>query len=234
LTIFVEGKGDVGAVPQLAKRLIQMYGGFDALYLDAEPFRVGNLGALVKDDCRNWKRWLGAASRKVPFAGVLLVLDGDTDNDRVPPGWASYSKRFGHDFCAYRVGAQLASAARDVGAGAGFSVATVFAMKEFESWIISGIEGIRGVALASDRGKVDLTVSYPVGKEVENTRGAKELLVKQVPEYKPSLDQAILAANLDLYRAIERSRSCRRLSDALLMLISATRKNSPVLSPVID
>jgi hypothetical protein len=232
LTIFVEGEGDVGAVPQLVKRLIHQRSGFDALHLEAEPFKVRSLGALVKNDCADWKRWLGAAAKKRPFAGVLLVLDGDVDN--VPPKWNAYVRRFGSTFCAYRVAAVLGDEAKQAGAGKHFSVAIVFAMKEFEAWIICGIEGIRGVDLAGGRGRVADLVQFPVGKDVEKIRGAKELLRSMIPAYQQSLDQAVLAAKLDADLAAQRSRSFRRLTSAISQLILAARDQKPVLSPMVN
>jgi hypothetical protein len=230
--LFVEGKGDVKAVPRLAKRLLQAESAFEILTLSAEPFRVENLGTLVKNDCEKWKRLLGAAAKQKPLAGVLLVLDGDID--KVPSSWSSYVKQFGPTFCPCHVAAILAAVARGQGAGSRFSVAVVFAMKEFETWIVAGIEGIRNIELASRRGRVSLSVSYPATTiALEDVRDAKGLLCEQVPEYKQSLDQAILADEFDLQLASTRSRSFRRMSSALSQLVTAVRNGQPVVTPTL-
>ena len=128
LVLFVEGLGDRQAVPVLVKRLLtekQMWGDF---LLDPNSFEVGHVQGLLKGDYKNWFRYLGAAAKRKDLAAVLVVLDGDADVIEGKP------------FCARDIARRLADAARKVRAGTSFSVAIVFACREFESWLIAAIE----------------------------------------------------------------------------------------------
>lgn len=62
LSLFVEGEGEAEAMPTLVRRLLTERGDWQDISLDNNPFRVGEVSRLVKDDFREWKRWLGAAS----------------------------------------------------------------------------------------------------------------------------------------------------------------------------
>ena len=77
VVLFVEGDGDRLAVPVLVKRLLTDLDAWDCLFLDPNPFVVGEVGRLIKDECRNWLRWLGAAAKRGAIGAILLVLDGD-------------------------------------------------------------------------------------------------------------------------------------------------------------
>ncbi len=231
LVLFVEGKGDIAAVPTLARRVISSIGAHDALFVDgAEPFRVSGIGPLVKDNCANWHRWLATAGKTRKDVGaVLLVLDADAN--RVPGNWASYTTKYkSTDFCPYRVAAMLAHEARASRAGEAFSLAAVFAVQEFEAWLVAGIESLRGITLAERRGIVPAGAAVPP-IDIESKRDAKGLLESIVRGYNPSLDQAILAAKVDLSAVAARSRSFRRLQSALSQLADAVRAGKAIVSP---
>lgn len=232
LVLFVEGKGDLAAVPTLARRVVTSSEANDALFVDPEPFRVSGIDKLIKNNYSDWHRWLnvvGATRKNV--GAVLLVLDGDVD--RVPPNWEPYSTRYGStDFCSYRVAAMLANEARKSRAGDAFSFAAVFAMKEFESWLLAGVESLRGHSLAEDRGIVPHTAVIP-NIDVESKRDAKGLFRDLVPGYDQSLDQAILAANVDLAQVAFRCRSFRRFQSAMTQLANAVRTHNAIVSPTI-
>ena len=79
LILFVEGEGETDAVPVLVKSLLTANGEWYDVLLDDRPFRVGSVDKLVKNDFRDWKRFLGAALKRPNVGGVLLILDGDTE-----------------------------------------------------------------------------------------------------------------------------------------------------------
>jgi hypothetical protein len=230
LVIFVEGKGDVQAVPALAQRLVNEIGAHDALFVDHEPFRVRSVATLVKNNCFDWHRWLNAAGKtRARLGAVLLTLDGDPD--RVPQMWTPYAKRFGStDFCARHVAAMLGQEARADRAGDQYSLATVFAMKEFETWLLAGVESLRGTALAEGRGVVPNAAACPA-IDLENTRDAKGRLKQVIPGYDQSLDQGVLARQVDLQQIRERSRSFRRFCSAIQQLADAVREGKHVVTP---
>jgi hypothetical protein len=231
LVLFVEGKGDIGAVPALARKVLKGVSGEDALFVDHDdPFRVSGVGSLVKDDCRNWRRWLESAGRtRKNLGAILLVLDGD--QDRVPPTWTAYSTEYQNSqFCAYRVAAMLAHQARSSRAGEAFSLGVVFAMKEFEAWLVGGVESLRGQSLAQGRGIVPAN-AVPPNIDIEAKRDAKGMLRNIVPAYDQSLDQGILANGLDVSLIAKRCRSFRRLESAVAKLAEAARSGKAIVSP---
>jgi hypothetical protein len=231
LVIFVEGKGDVAAVPKLAQLVLAASDAVDALFVDHEPFRVTGIGTLVKNSCRDWHRWLtvAGATRK-NLGAVLLVLDGDAD--KVPSTWKRYVDEHGtNEFCAFRVAKMLGQEARAVRAGEAFSLAVVFSMREFEAWLVASIESLRGVSLAGGRGAVPDDAAFPEGIDIEAKRDAKGVLRQIVPEYKQSLDQGLLAAKVEPTLPSERCRSFRRFVHAIEQLASAVRDDVPMVSP---
>lgn len=232
LVIFVEGKGDVGAVPALAQRVVNWLSAYDALYVDYVPFRVRGVGTLVRNNCADWHRWLTAAGRtRQNIGGILLVLDGDLD--RVSPQWARYLGHFGSsDFCAYHTAAMLGEEARSARAGDQYSLATVFAVKEFEAWLVAGLESLRGKPLAAGRGKVPNSAVCPA-TNVEATRDPKGYLREAVPAYEQSLDQGPLANEVDLEVVHKRCRSFRRFCTAIEQLAAAVRSGQHVVTPAL-
>lgn len=230
LVTFVEGRGDVAAVPAITRRVLRDVAGNDVLHVDPDPFRVRGLGSLVKDGYAEWHRFLQTACRRPrPPAAVLLVLDGE--RDPVPRNWKAYVDRHGSAaFCAYRVAAELAFAARAVRAGEAFSLAVTLAVPEFEAWLLGGIEGLRGAPFIA--GVVGPAVA--VGDmDVERRRDAKKPLAALIPGYSETLDQGTLAARMSIEGAHRRSRSFRRLRSAIAQLADAVRSGRPISAPAL-
>ena len=82
-------------MPTLVRRLLTERGDWHNLLLDDNPFRVGQVNKLVKQDFREWKRKLGASLKRPSVGGVLLILDGDV------------GKVEGNEFCAATVARSL-------------------------------------------------------------------------------------------------------------------------------
>ena len=186
LVLFVEGDGDVDAVPTLVKQVIKSTGGSHEVWLDDPPFRVGSVDKLVKEDFRNWKRFLGASLKRPNVGGVLLILDGDID------------KIGGKTFCAATVAKYLAGAAMHVGAGKTFSVAVVFARQEYETWLIAGMASLAGQFLPDGR-RIDANAKAPEGDLEASPRDAKKWLNAVIEGgYKPTRDQVALTKLVDV------------------------------------
>ena len=221
LVLFVEGDGDALAVPVLVKRLLTDLDAWDCLFLDPNPFVVKGVNKLFKDDCRNWLRWLGAAATRGALGAVLLVLDGDLPRIR------------GQPFCAANVARELAQESTQARGGELFSVATVFACQEYESWLIAGVESLSGKPLKDGRPGVP-PGTQPPGQDLEvGPRNAKGWL-KNVMEsgYHPVRDQALLTEMVDLELVRNRPmRSFRRLESAISTIVGALRSQSHVVSP---
>lgn len=147
LVLLVEGQGDVEAAPVLVKRLLAEHDAFDVVLLDPYPFRVGEYSKISKNDFGEWRRLLQDAALRKNVGACLLLLDGDSPR-----------KVDGQPFCAARAARRLAEEARKVGGGSLFSVAIVFACMEFESWLIAGVESLKGKAFSDGRAGIPNTV----------------------------------------------------------------------------
>jgi hypothetical protein len=221
IVLFVEGDGDALAVPVLVRRLLQQLQARDCLYVDARPFVVGGLGRLLKNDCGNWIRWLGAAAKRREIGAVLLVLDGDI------------RRIHGEAFCAANVARRLARKASRARGGELFSVATVFACQEYESWLIAGVASLAGKPLKDGRPGVKPGTTPPDEDLESAPRDAKSWLSNVMASgYSPVRDQAPLTEIVDWELVRKRPmRSFRRLENAVSQIISAIRSESPLASP---
>lgn len=218
LVLLVEGEGDEAAAPRLVGRLLAEYSAHDAGFVDDKTFRIGEYSSVVKDNYDKWLRLLKAAVGRKDFGGCLLLLDGD-------------SKR--QDFCASRAARCLAAEARQVGAGKLFSVAVVFACKEFESWFIAGLGSLVGKPFSDNRIEIpSLPKTIPADPEIA-PRNAKGWLAEIMRNrYSPTRDQKELAELLDFNLLREKNvRSFRRLESALKGLIGAIRSGQHVVTP---
>lgn len=224
IVLFVEGQGEAAAAPRLVKKLLTAMNAWDAVSLDENPFRVGQVHKLLKDDFREWKRKLAAASKRSNLGGVLLVLDGDFDR-------IGTSRTGIEEFCAAKVASQLAVAAKDVGAEATFSVAIVIARQEFESWLIAGFESFATKSFPDGRSfREDMEV--PATDLETSPRNAKGWLNKVIDGgYKQTRDQAVLAEWLDPALVRPKMRSFRRLESAVSQLVHAIRNGEHMISP---
>ncbi len=225
LVLFVEGDGDVLAVPALVNRLLTEMNAWDCLSLDRRPYRVGSVGKLLKTekgkDRPNWIRWLEAAAKRGKIGAVLLLLDGDI------------TKIQGEKFCAAKMAKRLAEEAKRARGGELFSVATVFACQEYESWLIAGVESLSGKPLEDGRLGVKAGTMPPDMDLELAPRDAKRWLSKVMASgYSPVKDQAPLTEIVDLQLIRNRPmRSFRRFENAVSEIVSAVRNESPLVSP---
>lgn len=222
LVLFVEGKGDIVAAPALIGKLLNELQASDAaVFLDSKPLRVGGVTSLFGKKERNWTDNLRVAAKRDNLGGVLLLLDGDVE------AWR------GQRFCAREVGRDLSRRARAAGAGSVFSVASVFACQEFESWLIAGIESLAGKKLANGRIDIPSHLKVPEGDLERHPRDAKGWLNECISGgYDPVTDQAHLARAVDLNVIRKRNlRSFRRLESALRQLVEAVRSGKHIVTP---
>jgi hypothetical protein len=219
LVLFVEGSGEVDAAPVLVKRLLPS-DAWSSLILVPTPFRVKGWGYLLKEKGKKWIRLLKAATvAHRPLGGVLLLLDGDIK---------------GQAFCARNKAWELSKLAVDAGAGSLFSVATVFAVMEYETWLIAGVESLAGKPLPEGRRGVNQGVVAPTGNLEEAPRAAKSWLSGNMAMgYKPTEDQKVLTEMVDLEAIRKRGlRSFRRMENALQQLVDAIRSGQHVVTPL--
>jgi Domain of unknown function (DUF4276) len=220
LVLFVEGEGEAEAAPRLVKRIISEQSGWDAVRLEPQPYRVGHLNRLRKDEFSQWLRFLAASKKGGNLGAVLLLLDGDT-------------KRKGQKFCAAEEALVLADKAMSAGAGTIFSVAVVFAMQEFESWFIAGFSSLLGKRLPDGRRFLD-SVQVPENDLEVSPRDAKGWLNGAIKDgYKQTRDQADIVDLVNLQAIRDRKmRSFRRFEAAVSRLATAIRSEKPIVDPV--
>lgn len=223
LVLFVEGEGDRIAVPVLVKRLLTDLEGWSDLFLDPHPFVVGNAAQLTRDGGKDWLRLLQSAQKRPKLGAVLLVQDGDLVRIR------------GEEFCPVRFARRLGAQARTVGAGTTFSVATVFARQEYESWVLPCVDCLAGVPLPDGRPGIRAGVTAPEGDLEEAPRDAKRWLDSQMDGgYKETRDQEpltqLMIHHLDVIRS-RSLRSFRRLENALTQILAGLRSGTHTVTP---
>jgi hypothetical protein len=221
LVLFVEGDGDVAAVPVLIKRLLTELQAWDVVFLDPNPLRIGGVTSLFNKKEKNWAEKLLVAAKRGNLGGVLLLQDGD-----VSP-WQ------GQPFCARKVAYDLSRRARSAGAGSMFSVASVFACQEFETWLIAGIESLAGQSLADGRIVIPANATTPEDDIEQRPRDAKGWLNQCISDgYNEATDQEHLTRAIDLKAIRQRNlRSFRHLESALRQLVAAIRAGQPIVTP---
>jgi hypothetical protein len=225
LVVFVEGEGDEAAVPLLVKKILTEHNSWDALFLDPNPFRVGEVEPLLQDPSKRWIARIKAAANRGNLGGILLVLDGDSRTRKGKP-----------PFCAFTAAVELGKHARQTGAGVLFSVASVFACQEYESWLIACVEKLAGKPLGLEgRPGVRAGTTAPEQDLEVVPRDAKGWLGQAMDSgYRATRDQEPLTRlMLDHLPTIRQRqmRSFRRLESALLQLVEAIRSENPVVTP---
>lgn len=181
----VEGDGDLRAVPILVQRLL-LERGHDGWFVDGKRAKPVRSLPNLRNRLPNFLEYLRIEE---PDA-ALILLDLD-------------------DGCPCETAIALASDVAEVGLP--FPTAVVFAHREFEAWFLASLPSIAAsTPLLADG------LDYEA--EPERRRGCKEWLNKQMPRgrrYEETLHQAAFCRHLDVERAASRSRSFRRLRDAL-------------------
>lgn len=226
LVLMGEGEGERQSLVVLVKKLLVPLAPWDVLHLDPDVITVGDLPGLLSQrrgqDKTKWLARLRYAMIRANLGGILVVLDGDAKRRALETA-----------FCARDQAKQLAALARSEGAGALFSLAVVFACKEYESWLIAGVESLAGKPLKEGVEGIARGTKPPGGDLEQAPRDAKQWLSDHMKvKYRPSRDQAHFTdlVNWDLVRKRE-MRSFRRLEDAIKQLVAGIRSGQPLNSP---
>jgi len=173
IATIVEGHGEVEAIPVLIRRLRP-----DAIC--PRPVRVKRQRVLMPGELERHARIADAGIvDRGGLGGVLLVLDAD-------------------NACAATDGPILTGRLR--AALPHRPVACCLAVREFESWLLAGLD------------------SQP--EATDEARGGKAALIRALGEYAPTVDQPKCAARMDIDRASALSRSFRHFAEAVVRLAS--------------
>lgn len=221
LVLLGEGHGEVSGLPVLARKVLRDKNGEDLFRIDYEVIRAHNADGLVrwdkqanKEDFSEWHKFVNYAARRPNLGGVLAVFDGDAKT--FPTGKKD-------PFCAKIAAKKMALTATEIGAGATFSLAVVFACVEYETWLIAGINETT-VNDGPFRG-----LKFPTGVPESHGKGWLE---RSLTSYRPTRDQKRLTDALDLQivRA-KKLRSFLRLEPAIDQLLAAAHTGNHVATP---
>lgn len=225
LVLIGEGHGEVSALPILVRKLLKERAE-PSLYVDDEVIRCSASQIIKWDKDRKqpdyieWIKRVKLAARRRNMSGVLAVFDADAKY--FPPG----SKI---PFCAATIARQMAAAAEEAGAGKIFSLATVFACTEYETWLVAGAESLKGRRFPD--GRPALVAEARIPTDCSEAPG-KAWIEKYVPYYRPARDQGPLTEVLDIQIVRgKKLRSFQRLEHAVDLLLDAAAKERPIVTP---
>jgi len=226
LVLVGEGHGECSALSTLARKILNSNANGGSFFVDHDIVRAGGVPGLVKwdhslqkADFTEWNRKIKLASKRRDVAGVIAIFDGDC------PHFPAGSRKL---FCPVTAARQMAAAASETGAGATFSLAVVFACKEYESWLIASIESIAGKSIL-DRPAYPTGLTAPEGDPQSH---GKRWLEKNISGYRPTRDQNVLTELLDL--SIVRGKNVRsfaRLETAVDQVVNAANAGVFVCTP---
>ncbi|MGO9200676.1 MAG: DUF4276 family protein [Limisphaerales bacterium] len=226
LVLIAEGHGETSALPVLVRRLLSEKGQGLPVFVDRDVIRLPSSRVFRpykgtdKPDLTDWLRAVTIGVHRQDTAAVLAIYDGDLPS--FPPGSRV-------QFCAARAAKALAVKAKEVGAGKRFSLSVVFACAEYETWLIAGIESLRGRQTGDGRSLIPKTAAFPSGDAESH---GKRWLEQNCLGYRPSRDQGALTELLDLSCVRSKKlRSFRRLEHALKQLVNATMSGSHISTP---
>jgi hypothetical protein len=226
LVLIGEGHGETSALPVLVKKCLSEKGQALPVFVDKDVIRLPSSRVFRRHegtdqpDLAEWLKAVTIGVRRQDTVAVLAIYDGDLRF--FPPG--SQIR-----FCAARVAKALAAKGKEIGAGRAFSLSVVFACVEYETWLVAGIESLRGRPTADGRLLIPKTATFPSGEAESH---AKRWLERNCPDYRPNRDQSALTELLDLSCVRSKKlRSFRRFEHALEQLIEAAVTGSHISSP---
>lgn len=200
----VEGDGDVAAVPGLLRRILwERLGRYDIQVSEAKPAN-GKPNLLKK-----FEQFLGYAIIDNCDA-ILVIVDADKQ-------------------CPVEEARKLATRAGVLNLGV--PIAIVYAKSEYETWFIANLTEYTGAAI---RNRLGMSDTEHAPDNVEDVRGAKGWLSERMPgdrAYKETKDQGPLTYHIDLDLTHDKSRSFRRLCNALGELVYAIDQRVAVITP---
>jgi hypothetical protein len=211
LQLIVEGKGEIAAARQLVERLMGQAGVFD--FRIARPIRQPS-SQLIRQEGISKAVELALITEDV--AAILILFDGDLD---VPRGEGVVSP-----FCPKTDVPQLLRSAQEAARGVPCQI--VVAYKEYESWLLAGIEGIRG-----KHGVPDDATCPNNFEAIRDAKGELASAMGTGRKYLPLLHQVSMTAHFHLGLAFRRSRSFRKLVKAFAELHDAAGHPLEIWTP---
>ncbi len=178
----VEGHGEVEAFPQLLRRIAGDFNVYDLRILRPIRAKRGDFNKQEKTT-----QLIKLAKSKIPTVPAVIIVLFDADT--------SCAKE-----CAEQVRQWASTIIRDI------PIFIVVPVQEYESWILGGLEGLKGYNHISSEPE---TFKYP-----EKIRNAKWRVSQQMVgnfSYSETIDQVKFSSQFSLPDAYSKCRSFRKL-----------------------
>lgn len=198
--LIVEGQGDEAAAPVLLRRLAAAAQAWGVLI--ARPHRRRRTQLVQRDSLQGAVR---VALLRPGCAGVMILFDADDD-------------------CPKELAPTLAAWAQE--AAGTTPCAVVMANREYEAWLLAGVESLRGTAgIRAD------AAQHPDPESPRDAKSELESRMRPGFSYSPTVDQASLTASVDLVRAYRSCRSFRKLVAAFGVFLAASGASAAAWPP---
>ena len=200
----VEGRGDERALPSLIRRI-----------LHERLFRY-DIGIGKSQVAKGKENLVGKFEKFVEYAmgenpsAILVLVDADED-------------------CPVELARGLARKAEALNAPV--PIAIVCAKSEYETWFICSLSDSEGSGIRRNLG---LQSSVVCPENAESIRDAKSWLTGRMPRnraYNPPTDQDDLTHHIAIELVLKKSRSFRRLCDAVRELADAVDAGASAVTP---
>lgn len=219
LVPIVEGDGELNALPVLLRRLLHdEWQRYDWGIL--RPINAHGCGGLTTPN--GIERFIEYALLEPECDGVLVLIDGDAVHhlpDRQRP----------ENDCSPAFASVLAQRVRALAPRA--PVVIVIVRWEYEAWFLASVESIAGRPI---KGLPGLPADTQFSGDVESERNPKGWIEARFPpgrRYSETRDQAAITSLLDLNLVDERSRSFRRLKNAIQQVIDYHQRGQVFVTP---
>ena len=202
----VEGDGEVTAVPVLLKKLLSEIGRYDIQI--APPKNAHGRANLQKAE--GLEKFVKHAWKERDCGAIVILLDAENE-------------------CPVDVARDFSN--RIIAMGVIHTVVIVCAARMYETWFLASLETIIGKDL---NGRPGLTKEKSLPAIIESINSPKSWLNDCLPigrAYKETQDQEPLTQLLDVSLVRERSRSFRRLCQALNEALAAIDNGSKIVTP---
>lgn len=202
----VEGDGEVTAVPVLFRKLLGEMQRYDIQV--APPKNAHGRANLQKAE--GLERFVRYAWKERDCGAIVILLDAEGE----------CPVEIARDF-SRRISAM----------GVIHTVVIVCAARMYETWFLASFETLVGKDL---NGRQGLIKSKTIPEEIESVRSPKSWITDCFPKgraYKETEDQEALSQLLDISLVKGRSRSFRRLCQALREALDAIDKDEKIVTP---
>lgn len=202
----VEGIGDERALPSLIRRILH------------ERLLRYDIGTGKSQVAKGKNNLVGKFEKFVEYAmdenpaAILVLVDADED-------------------CPVELASSLAR--RAAALNVQVPIAVVCAKSEYETWFICSLSDSEGNGIRRNLG---LPPSVVCPENAESIRDAKGWLTGHMPRnrrYSPRIDQDDLTHHIAIETVREKSRSFRRLCDAVRELADAVDAGASAVTPVL-